>query len=129
MQNVMSLISQDSSSSDEPSSSESYQSYSHPLSAPSVSSTDSYSTPPYSPIDNSTSEITSLCPSHSVIASTLETTPTPIVNSQWFGFKIVGDNLDQYVKPRFMRSDRLSMSVHYFNSYCVHDIIPLFERY
>ena len=34
-------------------------------------------------------------------------------------FKIVGDNIDKYVKPREMRLDAQSKSMHYFNFYAV----------
>ena len=37
------------------------------------------------------------------------------------GFKLVGDNLDKTVKPRYMRSDRQTQSLHYFQSYAVKD--------
>ena len=33
-------------------------------------------------------------------------TPVHVNTDTWYGFKIVGDNLDQDVKPRFMRFDR-----------------------
>ena len=47
--------------------------------------------------------------------------------SEWFGFKVVGDNVDKTVKPRHMRSDRQSQSLHYFHLYAVHDRINLME--
>ena len=31
----------------------------------------------------------------------------------WYGFRIVGDNLDEDVKPQFMRLDRPKRSLHY----------------
>lgn len=34
-------------------------------------------------------------------------------------FKIVGDNIDKYVKPREMRLDAQAKSLNYFNSYAV----------
>ena len=37
--------------------------------------------------------------------------------SLWYGFKIVGDNLDKTIKPRDMRSNHQSQSLHYFNLY------------
>lgn len=40
-----------------------------------------------------------------------------------FGFKLVGDNLDKTVKPRDMRQDHTSQSLHYFNVYAVRDRI------
>lgn len=36
-------------------------------------------------------------------------------------FKIVGDNLDKYVKPRDMRVDAQASTLHYFNMYAVRD--------
>ena len=36
-------------------------------------------------------------------------------------FKIVGDNLDKYVKPRDMRIDAQASTLHYFNMYAVRD--------
>lgn len=49
----------------------------------------------------------------------------PPGTSSWNGFKIVGDNLDKYVKPRFMRINKQSQSLNYFNSYAVKDRIDL----
>ena len=43
--------------------------------------------------------------------------------SLWYGFKIVGDNLDKTIKPRDMRSNHQSQSLHYFNLYAVRDRI------
>ena len=39
----------------------------------------------------------------------------------WNGFKVVGDNMDKTIKPRDMRSDRQTVSVHYFQLYAVRD--------
>ena len=36
-------------------------------------------------------------------------------------YKIVGDNLDKYVRPRHERTDRHSSSLHYFHSFAVKD--------
>ena len=44
-------------------------------------------------------------------------TPVHVHTDTWYGFKIVGDNLDQDVKLRFMRLDRPTRSLHYFNLY------------
>ena len=38
-----------------------------------------------------------------------------------YGFKLVGDNLNNTVKPRDMRIDDVSQSLHYFNAYAVED--------
>ena len=39
--------------------------------------------------------------------------------NKWTGFKIVGDNLDKTVRPRYMRLDRQTESLHYFHSFAV----------
>ena len=36
-------------------------------------------------------------------------------------FKLVGDNIDKNVKPRYMRSDNQTKSLHYFHVYAVED--------
>lgn len=43
--------------------------------------------------------------------------------NQTHGYKIVGDNIDKVVKPRYMRVDHQSKSLHYFHSYAVRDRI------
>ena len=43
--------------------------------------------------------------------------------SQWFGFKIVGDNIDKTVKPRHETMQHHSQNLHYFHSYTVQDRI------
>ena len=45
--------------------------------------------------------------------------------SEWVGFKLVGDNIDKTVKPRYMRVDRQTKSLHYFNVYAVKDRVNL----
>ncbi len=40
-------------------------------------------------------------------------------------FKIVGDNIDKNVKPRDMRSDYQTRSLHYFHAYAVRDRLNL----
>ncbi len=45
--------------------------------------------------------------------------------SGWFGFRIVGDNIDKNVKPRDMRSDHQTQSLHYFNSFAILDRVDL----
>ena len=44
---------------------------------------------------------------------------------EWFGFKIVGDNIDKTVKPHHMQSDRQTQSLHYFHMYAVRDRVDL----
>ena len=46
-------------------------------------------------------------------------------HSQWYGFKIVGDNVDSKIKPRYMRSDRQSSDLHYFHLYATRDRLDL----
>ena len=33
------------------------------------------------------------------------------------GYRICGDNIDKTVRPRYMRSDKKNVSLHYFHSY------------
>ena len=44
-----------------------------------------------------------------------------------YGFKIVGDNIDKNVNPRYMRCDRQTRSLHFFNSCAILDRIDLSE--
>ena len=48
-------------------------------------------------------------------------------SSQWFGYKVVGDNVDKKVKPRHMRSDNQSKDLHYFHLYAAKDRIDFSE--
>ena len=41
------------------------------------------------------------------------------------GYKLIGDNIDKNVKPRDMRADHQTMSLHYFNVYAVQDRFDL----
>lgn len=41
----------------------------------------------------------------------------------WFGFKIVGDNIDKAIKPRHETIHRHGQSLHYFHSFAVLDRI------
>ena len=43
-------------------------------------------------------------------------------------FKLVGDNLDKSVRPRDMRLDNQTQSLHYFHMYGVHDRINLAQE-
>ena len=38
-------------------------------------------------------------------------------------FKIVGDNIDKHIKPRYMRTGHKGKSLHYFHSFAVHNRI------
>lgn len=48
-------------------------------------------------------------------------------SDQWSGYKLVGDNIDKTVRPRFMRSDHQAISFNYFNTYAVKDRIDMSE--
>ncbi len=48
-----------------------------------------------------------------------------IATSGWFGFKVVGDNLDKNTRPRHQTIENRTVSLHYFNSYAVLDRINL----
>lgn len=45
--------------------------------------------------------------------------------AHWHGFKVVGDNA---IKPRHMREDRQTKSIHYFQIYAVKDRVDLSNR-
>lgn len=45
--------------------------------------------------------------------------------AEWHGFKVVGDNIDKTVKPRYMSEDTGTQSLHYFHSYAVRDRLNL----
>ena len=46
-----------------------------------------------------------------------------VTESEWHGFKLVGDNIDKTVKPRGMRFNHQVQSLHYFHVYAVKDRI------
>ena len=41
----------------------------------------------------------------------------PSINSSWFGFKIVGDNIDKNIHPRHQTIDSRTKSLHYFHAF------------
>ena len=43
----------------------------------------------------------------------------------WYGFKLVGDNIDKNVRPRHQTLQRQTQSFHYFNSYAIKDRLDL----
>ncbi len=43
----------------------------------------------------------------------------------WCGYKIVGDNVDKNIKPRYERFEIKSQSLHYFHAYAGKDIIDM----
>ena len=45
-----------------------------------------------------------------------------------YGFKLVGDNIDWMVHPRFVRFDQQTQSIHCFHSYALKDRIDLSGR-
>ena len=84
-------------------------------------------------------------PSHSIIMSDQQQTSNSYLNHstssqdlpqvgdneqtsnqvKFKGVKIVGDNIDKNVKPRFMRSDHQGKSLHYFHCYVVQNRFDL----
>lgn len=56
-----------------------------------------------------------------VPCSTSTPAPCNALPSNWVSFKIVGDNIDKNVQPRFMRVDASTRSLHYFHAYAVKD--------
>ena len=58
--------------------------------------------------------------------NTIAPVTTPITSpTAIFGFKIVGDNVDKNVKPRYMRSDNRLQSLHYFHSFAIKSRIDI----
>jgi L1 cell adhesion molecule like protein len=47
--------------------------------------------------------------------------------STWNGFKLVGDNLDKNVRPRYRRVDHPTESLHFFQYYAVRDRVNLMD--
>ena len=45
--------------------------------------------------------------------------------NNWNGYKLVGDNLDKNIAPRYRRIDHQTQSMHFFHCYAVHDRIDL----
>ena len=43
----------------------------------------------------------------------------------WYGFKLVGDNIDKNVRPRHQTLQRQTQSFHYFTSYAIKDRLDL----
>ena len=42
-----------------------------------------------------------------------------------FGYKIVGDNIDKNVRPRYARQDNNTLSLHCYHSYAVRDRVSV----
>ena len=90
----------------------------------SVSDIDSFA------IHSESSEISTVEPSLS--ESNVSLAGSTITNSQqlvspqlWNGFRIIGDNIDKNVKPRFYRMESQVRSLHYYHSYALLDRIDL----
>lgn len=85
----------------------------------------SATTPAYSPISTSSGEADSDVEGGSIDTATKEsdTEHHSEEHSEWFGFKIVGDNLDKTVRPRHQTLVSQTRSLHYFHSYAVRDRI------
>lgn len=62
--------------------------------------------------------------SNSTVTSTGITTVMDIDSTADMGYKIVGDNLDKNIRPRFQTMERQTQSMHYFHCYAVVDRIP-----
>ena len=45
--------------------------------------------------------------------------------TEWFGFKLVGDNIDKTIRPRFQRHDHQTQSLHHFASYAALDRVNM----
>ena len=56
--------------------------------------------------------------------SDTQSTSDTVVDGEHFGFKIVGDNLDKTIRPRYQTAERQTQSLHFFHSYAVKDRIP-----
>ena len=83
-------------------------------------SPDSVTAPDYSPFTTASSQSSSPEPNLEMLGllgseGMYRSTPA------YPTFKIVGDNLDKYVKPRDMRIDAQASTLHYFNMYAVRD--------
>lgn len=93
----------------------------------STCSEESVAAPCFSPLANCPSSVVSpLCDDeqqHSTFDSDVRAVSPSSGPNNWCGFKIVGDNIDKTVKPRDMRSDRQTKSLHYFHLYAVRDRI------
>ncbi len=81
-----------------------------------TSSSYSSSSPPSSPAAPSVSSVSDSSDSDSDGDGDELVSPLP---NRCPSFKIVGDNIDKYVKPREMRFDVQAKSLNYFNSYAV----------
>ena len=89
-----------------------------------------YTSSPLPCIEEMESESTSSSLSSSPESLLITPTPVPepspnIPNSQWFDYKLVGDNIDKTVRPRHETLKHHNQSLHYFQSYAVRDRVDL----
>lgn len=50
------------------------------------------------------------------------------MDTTWFGYRFVGDNIDKNIHPSFQRQERHHVqSLHYFHGYAVKDRVNLSE--
>lgn len=76
--------------------------------------------------DSSESSTSSLASSESTASQESTTTSAQYQNRhKLLTYKLVGDNIDKEVRPRQMRSDHQTRSLHYFHTYAVRDRIDL----
>eukprot|EP00731_Ephydatia_muelleri_P006750 Em0003g998a len=110
-----------------------------PQLASSSSSSSSFcdSTSPVGPGDFSlvTAESSPSCDTHTStsdedtapLAATEQNSPqdgSPVLDcGEWNGFKLIGDNIDKNIKPRDMRINNQTKSLHYFHAFAVKDRI------
>jgi L1 cell adhesion molecule like protein len=89
--------------------------YLHPASSPETSSEDTHTS---SSAGSGTSETSSVDLN---FLGPEQPTPDGFLPT----FKIIGDNIDKEVKPRDMRSDHQTRSLHYFHAYALRDQLNL----
>ncbi len=53
------------------------------------------------------------------------TPSTQVEESDWFGFKFVGDNIDKNIKPSFQRQEIQTQSLHHFHGYAIRDRVNM----
>eukprot|EP00731_Ephydatia_muelleri_P025442 Em0017g525a len=110
-----------------------------PILASSSSSSSSFcdSTSPVGPGDFSlvTAESSPSCDTHTStsdedtapLAAAEQNSPqngSPVLDcGEWNGFKLIGDNIDKNIKPRDMRINNQTESLHYFHEFAVKDRI------
>ena len=90
------------------------------LSSSDSSSVESITAPDFSPL-STTSSFSSHSGSCNNLFDYCDTEGRYKSTEAYPTFKIVGDNLDKYVKPRDMRIDAQASTLHYFHMYAVRD--------